>query len=113
VLFPSWGRRAQVRAVRADGSHAVVGRRPLPLDGVAYFAVRSERSGYVVVPRRLPSGATARLLQVRPQPSAPHPGPTLALRVGSGGRATLTARLTPVRQGQEAAVVATRLRDDR
>lgn len=110
VLFPSWG-DAQVVAVGEDGSRVRLARRPFPLAGVAYLYVRSERSGYVVVPRRIPRGATARLLHVRAQPSAPVPGPTLAIRVGRGRRAALTARLTPVRQGQEAAAIAARLRE--
>jgi hypothetical protein len=111
VRFPSWGAGAQVLAVHADGSRVPVGRAALPLAGVDYLYVRSERSGYVVVPRRLPGGATARLLHVRAQPSAPDPGPTLALRVGRGSRAALTARLTPVSGEREAAAMGARLRE--
>jgi hypothetical protein len=77
---------------------------------VAYLYVRSERSGYVVAPRRIAPGATGRLVRVRPQPSAPHSGPTLAIRAGVGGRAALTVRLTPVHDEREAAVAASSLR---
>jgi hypothetical protein len=45
----------------------------------------------VVMPLRR-AGATARTLTVRPQSSAPEPGPTLALRFR---RARMAVRLTP------------------
>ena len=91
VLFPSWGRRARVVAVRRDGSRTTVRRRPLALRHIAFLEVRSRRAGYVVVPLRR-AGVTARTLPVRPQSSAPQPGPTLALRFR---RARMAVRLSP------------------
>jgi hypothetical protein len=105
VLFPSWGgRHARVVAVGVDGSRTVLGRRALT--GVAYLHVQSARSGYVVVVRR-PAGVRARTRRARRQSSAPHPGPTLALRPAG---ARLAVRLAPARGATEAEAVAARLR---
>jgi hypothetical protein len=112
TLFPSWGRGASVVAVMADGSRVALTRARVSLAGVAYFHVRSERSGYVVVPVGRPA-AFAHLLTVRPQPSAPNPGPTLAVQLqhrSRAGRAAFTARLAPVEDAPAAAAVAARLR---
>jgi hypothetical protein len=91
--------------VGEDGSRRAIGGRRVRLDGVAFLHVRSARSGYVIVPRRT-AGVTARALRVRRQSSAPHAGPTLALRLP--GRA-LTARLAPAGDPE---TVAARLRWD-
>jgi hypothetical protein len=91
VLFPSWGRRARIAAVRRDGSSVTVGRRRVPLRDVVYLRVRSARSGYVVVPLRR-AGVTARTLPTRRQSSAPNSGPTLALRLR---RDRMAVRLRP------------------
>ena len=106
VLFPSWGRRARLLAVRDDGSRVAIGRRRVSLAGVAYLRVVSARSGYVVVPRRT-AGVTARALRVRRQSSAPRPGATLALRLAHGG---IAVRLAPAGDAAEAGAVAARLR---
>ncbi len=101
VLFPSWGPGANVIAVRSDGSRLVVGGRRLPLRGVRSFCVRSARSGYTIVPLRLPAGATARVLLPRRQSSNPRPGPTLAvevLRRGDAGRVSMSVRLETGRE---------------
>jgi hypothetical protein len=61
VLFPSWGRRASIVAVRRDGSRVRVTRRRVPLRDVACLRVQSERAGYVVVPLRR-AGVVARTI---------------------------------------------------
>lgn len=108
ALFPSWGRGARLVAVRSDGSRVVIRRRRTPIARVAYLRVLSARSGYVVVPRRT-TGVTARALRTRRQSSAPHAGPTLALRLA---RKRFAVRLAPAADAAEAAAVAARLRSD-
>jgi hypothetical protein len=56
--------------------------------------------------------ATARALATSPQRYEPRPGPTLALRLVRAarfGRRTLTARIAPARDADEAARVAAAL----
>ena len=99
VSFPSTGPGAHVTAVHFDGRHVAVTGRPLPLAGVSYFNVRSANSGYVVVPRERPAGATARIVPVTPQWSAPHPGPSLVVTLARARRfesLALGARIVPV-----------------
>jgi hypothetical protein len=112
VLFPSTGGdAASVVAVRRDGSTFRVGTVRRPLARVSYLYVRSRRSGYVVVPRAQPRGATVHLLHPRPQSSAPYPGPTLAVQLGRESRrrsAAFRARLAPAGP-DEHAVIAARL----
>ena len=108
VLFPSWGRQARLVAVRRDGSRVVLGRRSVPLAGVAYLHVLSARSGYVIVPLQT-ARVTARARPVRGQSSAPHAGPTLALRLRRTG---VAVRLAPATDAAEAAALAARLRSD-
>jgi hypothetical protein len=81
ALFPSTGgERAAVWALLRDGSAVPVSERR-PVQGVAAFYVQSEKSGYVVQPLDRVKGATAALIRPRRQPSAPDPGPTLAIRL--------------------------------
>ena len=82
VTFPSWGRDAQVVAVLRDGRRTPLGTGTLALAGVRALEVRSERSGYTLVPRARP-GATARLLRVPAQTSQPDPGPTIEVSIGA------------------------------
>ena len=114
MLFPSWGgRAASVVAVLRDGSRVAVGSLRIPLSSLAYLWVRSERSGYVVVPASRPRGATVHTLRTSPQSSDPRPGPTLAIQLARASRfrrAALTVRLMPVHDEQEAAAAATRLK---
>jgi hypothetical protein len=114
VLFPSWGgRAASVVAVLRDGSRVTVGSRRIPLASVSYLWVRSERSGYVVVPVSRPGGAGVHTLRTSPQSSDPRPGPTAAIQLARASRfshASLTVRLMPVQDEQEAAAAAARLR---
>jgi hypothetical protein len=113
VLFPSTGREvARVTAFLRGGGSELVGARRLALRRVAYLHVESRYGGYVVVPRRVPAGATAHLLATRPQSSAPDPGPTLALQIARRERLSQTAlgvRLAPARDAEHAAAVASRL----
>ena len=67
--------------------------RPVALDGHAralppgaWLHVRSERSGYIVLPLPRSSAATVRLVHPRPQSSAPRPGPTLAVGLAPTSR---------------------------
>ncbi|HWK25316.1 MAG TPA: hypothetical protein VNS09_02065 [Solirubrobacter sp.] len=102
VLFPSWGGEARVSAVLRSGERRpVTGGRALA--DVAWFHVESERSGYVVVVSGGESAATSR---PDSQASAPHPGPTLAIRA----RGTkVVARIAPARTAEAARAVAVRL----
>jgi hypothetical protein len=100
VLLPSWGRGAEFVAIFEDGERRRLGRSATPLARIAALCVRSARSGYAVVPVAAPAAATARLLRPRAQSSAPHPGPTLAIRIAAGSSfrsAALTLRLLPGR----------------
>jgi hypothetical protein len=115
VLFPSWrgSGSASVVAVLRDGTQVAVGSRLIPLSSVSYLWVRSERSGYVVVPASRPAGAGVHTLSVKAQSSDPRPGPTLAIQIARAqrfSRAALSVRLMPVHDEQEAAAAAARLR---
>jgi hypothetical protein len=83
VLFPSWGRSARATAAART-----------QLRRGAAFDVRSGGSGYRVEILDHPPGATARLVRTRPQSSAPRPGPTLAIELGTGTK-TLKVRIVP------------------
>jgi hypothetical protein len=114
VLFPSWGgHAASLTAVLRDGSHVAIGARAIPLASIAYLYVRSERSGYVVVPVSRPAAAGVHALDVSAQTSDPRPGPTLAVQIARRARfnrAGLTVRLEPAHDEQEAAAAAARLK---
>ena len=86
VSFPSWGRGARVVARMRDGSRRRVTGRPLALARVAAFEVRGARSGYVVVPRSAPRGATVFAYRPAPQSSAPEPGPSLCVSLARSAR---------------------------
>ena len=104
---------ASVVAVLRDGERVTVGSRLIPLSTVAYLWVRSERSGYVVVPASRPAGAGVHALRVSAQSSDPRPGPTLAIQIARAqrfSRAALSVRLMPVHDEQEATAAAARLR---
>ena len=113
VLFPSWGgRAASIVAVLRDGSRVTLGTRRIPLSSIAYLWVRSELSGYVVVPVSCGGAAAVHLLHPARQSSAPNPGPTLAVEIARGARlnrVSLTVRLTPVRSEQQAQSAAQHL----
>jgi len=91
ATFPSWGRGASVVARLRDGSRRRVSGRPLALSRVAAFEVRSASSGYLLVPRSAPRGATVRTVRPARQASAPAPGPSLRITFGR----RLAVRLVP------------------
>ena len=113
VLFPAWTDAAQIDAVLHDATRVALGRGAISLARVAWFHLRGEHSGYVVVVTdRTPMHATARTLATTPQRYEPRPGPTLALRLVRAARfrrRALTARIAPVRDADEAARVAAAL----
>jgi hypothetical protein len=79
---------------------------------VAWFEIMGPDGGYVVVPRGSLRGR-AHLLRPAAQPSAPHPGPTLAFEILNRRRVRridVTARYAPARDRDDAARVAARLR---
>ena len=104
VLFPSWGAGARVSAVLGSGERRSMSRG-VPLEDVAWFHVESERTGYVVVVRR--GSGTASVAAVAAQSSAPHPGPTLTLRLLDSS--VVVARVAPAGSAEEARAVAGRL----
>jgi hypothetical protein len=113
VLFPAWTSAAQIDAVLHDGTQVTLGHGPISLARVAWFHLRGERGGYVVVVAdRTAMHATARTLATSRQRYEPRPGPTLALRlvrVARFRRRTLTARIAPARDADEAVRVAAAL----
>ena len=75
--------------------------------------MRSERSGYVVVPTSRPAGAGVHVIRPSAQSSEPKPGPTAAIQIARAqkfARAGLAVRLMPVHDEQEAAAAAARLK---
>jgi hypothetical protein len=115
VLFPSYGgKAARVVAVLRDGSSVAVGSKLIPLASVRYLWVKSERSGYVVVPvGTRPAGAGVHAIRAAGQSSNPRPGATTAIQIARTkrfARAALTVRITPVHDEQEAAAAAARLK---
>jgi hypothetical protein len=114
ALFPTWGGSARIEAVRGDGTVVPVtaGGGAVSLEGVDHLHLAGERGGYVVV---CPGAGAlrARAMRVGRQPSAPRPGPTLALELARGAgfrRASLVARIAPAASAEEAREVARRLR---
>ncbi len=117
VLFPSWGRGAQIDAVLVNGVRVTlagkgVRARRVRARDVAYFYVAGEESGYVVVPAG-PARGTAHIVRPKRQSSAPRPGPTLAIQLARHARfrrTGLSARIAPASSLEKAAVAAKRLR---
>ena len=95
--FPSHGPKAAIEVTLRDARSLRLGRTPVALARVRSIAVRSNDSGYSVVPRRAPRGASITAVAVRAQSSALQPGPSLAVRLATDATwrsARLTARLT-------------------
>jgi hypothetical protein len=105
ALFPSWGgAAASATAVLADGTRVDLSAAGgIPADAVRYFHLAGPRGGYVLV---LAGGGRATARRVARQPSAPRPGPTLA--VALPGR-ELRARIAPAESAEQAEQVARRL----
>ena len=82
LRFPSWkgDGEAHVWAVAPGGwTREIVNYRTL--DGVSWFYMQSNRSGYAVVPRAMPATARARMIDPARQSSAPRPGRTLVIEL--------------------------------
>jgi hypothetical protein len=96
VHLPTWGSDAVIDAHRSDGSHGPI-TGPVALAGVERLELGAA-AGYTVTPLGGPRGAALLPVATVPQPTDPHPGPTLAIRLfaGTGLRTTsLAVRLTP------------------
>ena len=72
---------ASITAVMKDGTSVTSARGWCRLSSVAYLWVRSERSGYVVVPASRPAGAGVHVIRPSAQSSDPKPGPTAAIQI--------------------------------
>jgi len=109
ALFPSTGgARAAVWAIMRSGAFVKLEDR-IAVRGVAAFWVKSERAGYVVVPRDRVKGAVAMIITPKIQASAPDPGPTLAIRLTNRLRKRtvhFSARIQPARDLESARRVA-------
>ena len=91
--LPGVDSAAQIDAVLHDGTRVALGRGAISLARVAWFHLRGERSGYVVVVSdRTPMHATARTLATTPQRYEPRPGSTLARCASCAPRASAGAR---------------------
>ncbi len=118
VLFPSWGREAKIEAVLRNGRRVTLARsgarpRLVAARDVAYYYLAGEDSGYVVVLVGVPRRSVAHVLRPKRQPSAPRPGPTLAINVARHGHfkpIRMAARIAPAATSLQAADVARRLR---
>jgi hypothetical protein len=118
VLFPSWGKDAQIEAVLLDGRRITLAQkgispRVVRARDVAYYYVAGEDSGYVVVPIGVPARGLAHIVSPKRQSSAPRPGPTLAIQIVRHGRfhrIGLAARIAPAGTAEQAADAAKRLR---
>jgi hypothetical protein len=101
LRFPSWRGDGTARlwaVMRGGSARRLTG--DLPLVGVRWLYVESDRSGYAIVPRQMPPSARVRVLATRPQPSAPKPGPTLVIELGRDTHAKRlrgAVRLIPAR----------------
>jgi hypothetical protein len=98
VFFPSWTGASRVVAELRDGRVLALraGVRGPRLGAVARFRIGRDCAGdYVVEPRRGPGDARVGVVRPRREPTNPHPGPSLRIRLG-GGDVALTARVEPV-----------------
>ena len=83
ALFPTWGRAARAVARLRDGRSVRLGRTPVALRRIVAIDVTGDRgAGYRIAPLARPAAATVALAPTRPQPAAPTPGPTVAVRFG-------------------------------
>ena len=93
TTFPSWGSRAHVVATLRDGGTVTLGAGALSLASIRSLHIVSEHSGYQVLPLARPAGALIRLVRPAPQPSDPHPGPTVEIVLATGRTASFAARI--------------------
>ena len=114
ATLPSTGRDAELVVHRRDGSARRLGTAPVALGDIDWIHVRSEDTGYIVIPGR---GSRVHAWTVRParQKSAPDPGPTLVLGRREAGplrTARFRARVAVVADARSAAALAARLGRD-
>ena len=110
--FPSWGTSATITAVLRDGTRHLLGNKPIAINRIAWLHIAGEDGGYVIVIRSRNPPGHARLLHPNTQPSAPNPGPTLALELLTHARLrhrTLTVRYAPAHDLAAATALAGRL----
>jgi hypothetical protein len=95
INMPTWGEDSATEAIRDDGSRVrLAPGESAPPAGVA----RIELCGYAITPTHPTPGALLLPVATRPQPTDPHPGPTLSIRLVAGARfsaASLGLRLAP------------------
>jgi hypothetical protein len=116
VLFPSWGKQAQVEAILRDGQRVVLAgalppRRRVRMRNVAYFYLAGADGGYVVVPVSRRRGS-ARTVRPKVQASAPTPGPTLVIGLAHRDKfkkLELVVRIAPAASPDKASRIAQRL----
>jgi hypothetical protein len=88
--FPSYGTGGTVTAVTTGGRSVrlTAANGAIDLSQVAYFWIKSAgpETGYVIVPRSYPSGATTEVVKPSAQPAAPLPGPTLVVQLARRNR---------------------------
>jgi hypothetical protein len=114
LRFPSWkgDGEAHVWAIAPGGFTAEIANYRT-LDGVSWFYVQSERSGYAVIPRGMPRTARARMIQPARQSSAPRPGRTLVIELAHRTRRRSLAgsvRLVPAADLETARRLVAQLR---
>jgi hypothetical protein len=98
VHLPTWGEDAAIEVHRRDGSHAPLGA-PVALADVARAELGAD-AGYAVTPIGRPPGAVLLPVATAPQPTDPHPGPTLVIRLAAGPavrETSLALRIRPRR----------------
>jgi hypothetical protein len=117
ALFPTWGGESTVHAKLKNGQTVRL-RRNLPgltqvqLTELRYFFVDGSETGYVVIPRTVPAGAVARLIQPKPQGSNPRPGPSIQVglaRVGHWGVLTFAVTIAVARTAADAEGLVARI----
>ncbi|HEU5314515.1 MAG TPA: hypothetical protein VFX49_00265, partial [Chloroflexota bacterium] len=110
--FPSWGTSATITAVLRDGTRHLLGNNAIAINRIAWLHIAGQDGGYVIVIRSRNPPGHARLLHPNTQPSAPNPGPTLALELLTHARLrrrTLTVRYAPAHDHAAATALAGRL----
>jgi hypothetical protein len=116
VLFPSW-ESATINAVLKTGdvrklAAPPAGQASVLLAAVNYFFIDGSEGGYVVLPRAIPAGALAYVLNPSKQSSNPRPGPSLAVRLApaSTWRAvSFGVTIAPARTAADAAAIVAQL----
>jgi hypothetical protein len=112
ALFPSW-ESATINAVLETGevrklTAPPTGQGSVLLAAVNYFFIDGSEGGYVVLPRAVPEGALAYVLQPAKQSSNPRPGPSLTVRIAPASRwraVSFGVTIAPARTAADAAAI--------